>query len=170
MSAPETHLAPVTIRRAIRRSSAGLLRRGCGILCVSIVLTTIAGCQEQSTGRPASAIVELTGANFQSEVIESERPVLVEFWAPWCRPCVEMAPAMERVAREFSGRAKVGKLRIDENEDLASTFGVDAPPAFIMFRGGRVFKRRSGRQTADGLMKLVAASLRSDGPPANEEP
>lgn len=170
MSAPEAHLAPVTIRQAIRRSSAGLLWWSCAAVCGSIVLTAIAGCQQQSTGRPPSAIVELTGANFQSEVIESKQPVLVEFWAPWCRPCVEMMPALEQVARESSGRAKVGKLRIDENEEFASKFGVDAPPAVIVFRGGRVFKRRSGKQTADALRKLVAASLSDDRPEANGEP
>lgn len=124
-----------------------------------ILQTSLTGCQEQSVDQPSSSIIELTDANFRQEVIESDQPVLVEFWAPWCQPCVEMMPAMEQVAHEFSGRAKVGKLRIDENEDIASTFDVQSPPAVIVFRNGTVFKRRSGKQNESELQILLAESL-----------
>lgn len=131
--------------------------------------SVIAGCQDPLVEHSASPVIELTAANFQSEVLDAEQPVLVEFWAPWCQPCVEMAPAMEQVAQEFSARAKVARLRIDDHKDLAASFAVEAPPAFIVFRGGQVVKRRSGKHTVDGLAQLIAASL-PDGPQVDREP
>lgn len=124
----------------------------------------------QSTDQPVSAIIELTDANFQHEVIESEQLVLVEFWAPWCQPCVEMIPAMEQVAQEFSGRAKVGKVRIDEYQNIASTFDVESPPAILVFRRGQVIKRRSGKQTTESLTNVLAATLSDDDAQAASEP
>lgn len=170
MSPAEALLALVPVRQTTRRSSGGLPRPWGGAVFGLIVLTSTTGCQEQAAKQPDSAIVELTSANFQREVIESEQLVLVEFWAPWCQPCVEMMPAMEHVARQFSGRAKVGKLRIDENEGIASTFEVASPPAVIVFHHGKVIKRRSGKQTSDSLADLVTASLGNPDPRTVEDP
>lgn len=104
-------------------------------------------------------VVELTEANFHREVIESQQPVLVDFWAPWCQPCVDMAPAIEQLAQEFSGKARVGKMNVDEHPDTAARFAVSAIPTVLMFRDGDVIKRRTGSRSQGQLAKLLEESL-----------
>lgn len=125
------------------------------LIVVLYVLASSLGCTSSDGDAASDAIVEVTDANFQLEVLQVNEPVLVEFWAPWCQPCLEMAPAMEQVAKQFSGRARVARIRIDENQATASTYNVSAPPAVIVFRHGSVVKRRSGKQTSDELVALL---------------
>tara|TARA_R110002096_G_scaffold285154_2_gene478992 strand:- start:707 stop:1114 length:408 start_codon:yes stop_codon:yes gene_type:complete len=113
------------------------------------------GCHGEASTTPATNIVELTDDNFQSEVLASKQPVLVEFWAPWCRPCVEMSPIVESIAQEFSGKAKVYRMRIDSNFRTLAAFDVESPPYLILFRDGNVIKRRSGKQTERELRDLL---------------
>lgn len=140
-----------------------------GWAAVLVALALAIGCQGQFGDDPSSAIIELTDANFQREVLESKQLVLVEFWAPWCQPCLEMTPAIEQIAREFSGRAKVGRLRVDEHQELSSTFDVQSPPAVVVFRDGQVFKRRTGKQSEQDLRDLIAGSLADHQTPAGSE-
>ena len=119
-------------------------------------LAFFAGCTYRPDGETASAVVELTEASFHSEVMESDRPVLVEFWAPWCRPCLEMQPAIDQLARDFRGRVKVARLNLDESANLAASLGVNAPPVIIVFRDGKIIKRRSGRQAEHELRELIS--------------
>ena len=121
-----------------------------------LLLAFCAGCQHRSDDEAASAVVELTEASFHGEVMESDRPVLVEFWAPWCRPCLEMQPAIEQLARDFRGQVTVAKLNLDESPNLAASLGVDTPPIIIMFRDGKIIRRRSGRQTEHELRELIS--------------
>lgn len=134
-----------------------------------VLLILAVGCQGRPDDKPSSAVVELSDANFHREVLESKQLVLVEFWAPWCRPCLEMTPAIEQIAQEFSGRAKVGRLRIDDNQELSSTFDVQSPPAVIVFRDGQVIKRRTGKQSEQELRDLIAGSLVDHQTPAGSE-
>ena len=113
------------------------------------------GWHGEAGNTPAANIVELTDDNFQSEVLESKQPVLVEFWAPWCRPCVEMTPILESVAQEISGRVKVGRILFDVNAKTSKLFDVESPPTLILFRDGSVIKRRSGKQTERELRDLL---------------
>ncbi len=108
--------------------------------------------------------MELTEARFNHEVMESDRPVLVEFWAPWCQPCLEMQPAIEQLADDFRGQLKVARLNIDENPDIAASFDVNSPPVFILFRDGEVVKRRSGKQTKSALQELISEALNVTSP------
>lgn len=81
----------------------------------------------------------ITEANFQEEVLSSETPVLVDFWAPWCGPCQQMAPIIEELAHEYKDKGiKVGKLNVDENGTIANQYKVMSIPTFIVFKGGQV--------------------------------
>lgn len=88
--------------------------------------------------------IELTDHNFKTEVLNSDRPVLVDFWAEWCRPCHQIAPIVEELAEEFDGRAKVGKLNVDDNPQTARTYGVRSIPTLLIFKDGEVEEQLVG--------------------------
>jgi thioredoxin 1 len=80
-------------------------------------------------------VLEFTSDNWQTEVIGSEIPVLVDFWAPWCGPCRALGPIMDKLADQFAGKVKVGKLNVDENGDLAAQYGISSIPRILVFKG-----------------------------------
>lgn len=82
--------------------------------------------------------IEFTDGNFKSEVLDSDKPVLVDFWAVWCGPCRMIAPIVEELAGEFEGKVKVGKLDVDNNQNSAVTYGVRSIPTLLVFKGGKV--------------------------------
>ena len=88
----------------------------------------------------AGNIAEVTDSNFQAEVIESEVPVLVDFWAPWCGPCRMVSPVVEEIAEERGGELKVVKMNIDENQNTAVQFNILSIPTLIVFKNGEVAK------------------------------
>ena len=81
-------------------------------------------------------VVEFTTANWDQEVVSSSVPVLVDFWAPWCGPCRQLTPVIERLADQYAGRVKVGKLNTDDNPDIAVNFGISSIPTLLVFKGG----------------------------------
>lgn len=101
----------------------------------------------------------LTEDNFQQEVLESDQPVLVDFYADWCGPCKMMAPVVERLADKYQGRVKVGKVNVDENPGLARTYRVMSIPNFVMFKGGKVADTAIGGMPQEALDAKVAALL-----------
>ncbi len=83
-------------------------------------------------------VVTLQDSTFETEVLKSETPVLVDFWAVWCGPCKAIAPAVEEVASEFKGKVKVAKLNIDDHQGVPQQFGIRSIPTLLVFKGGRV--------------------------------
>jgi thioredoxin 1 len=84
-----------------------------------------------------------TNDNWEGEVLKAQGPVLVDFWAEWCAPCRMIAPSIEALATEFAGRVKVGKLNVDENEDVAMRYAIRSIPTLLIFKGGRVVEQRA---------------------------
>lgn len=99
----------------------------------------------------AGNVLEFTDANFQNEVLSSDQPVLVDFWAPWCGPCKMIAPTVDAVATEFSGKARVGKLNTDDNPKTATAYNISAIPALLVFKGGQIVDRFVGVVNKDKL-------------------
>ena len=96
-------------------------------------------------------VTEFTDDNFESEVLGADVPVLVDFWAEWCQPCRILAPTIDELAGEFSGRVKVGKLDTDNNRDVSFKYGISAIPTVILFKGGEVVDKFVGLTKKDDL-------------------
>lgn len=94
---------------------------------------------------------QFTDQNFEQEVLKSEKPVLVDFWAVWCGPCQMMGPIIEELAEEAKDRYKVGKLNVDENRETASKYGVMSIPTLIIFKDGKEVRQFVGVQSKEGL-------------------
>lgn len=108
----------------------------------------------------AENIVELTDANFATEVEQAKGVCLVDFWAEWCPPCRMVAPIVEEIAGEYAGKAKVGKVDTDANRDTAAKFGITAIPTLIVFKDGEVAKRFTGVTSRDDLKAALDEALK----------
>lgn len=104
-------------------------------------------------------VVVVTSQNFESEVLRSTQPVLLDFWAEWCAPCRALGPTIDALAEQFHGRVKVAKLDVDQSPDLAGQYGVQSIPTLLLFRGGNVLEQRVGLLSKDELARLLDASL-----------
>ena len=101
------------------------------------------------------ADVTITDQNFQKDVLESELPVVMDFWAPWCMPCRMVSPIIEQLAIEYEGRVVVGKMNVDENPETASQFGVMSIPTVMVFKNGKSVKSLIGAQRKDSYKKMI---------------
>ena len=100
-----------------------------------------------------------TDTNFKNEVLESKTPVLVDFWAEWCGPCRMLAPIVEKVAKDYSGKLKVGKLNVDDNPEVPQQYGIQGIPTLILFKGGELAKQMVGFQPEEKIKSAIDCIL-----------
>jgi|SRR6266542_1060495 len=96
-----------------------------------------------------------TDSAFDSDVLRSEEPVLVDFWAEWCGPCRQMAPTIDVIAQEYNGKVKVGKLDVDANGNTAMRYGIRGIPTLLLFKGGQVVEQRVGAVGKSEVQKML---------------
>jgi thioredoxin 1 len=104
-------------------------------------------------------VLTLTEGNFDATLQASPVPVLVDFWAEWCAPCKAMVPDLEAVAAQYAGRVRVGKLNVEENDQVPFQYGITAMPTLLVFTGGKVVEQRVGKMSRDQLAKLLDSHL-----------
>lgn len=102
-----------------------------------------------------AGVFEFTDANFDQEVLKSEQPVLVDFWAGWCGPCKMIAPAVESIATTYAGKLKVGKVNVDQNAATPSRYGIRGIPALLFFKGGKVVDQIVGYVPQEAIEQTV---------------
>lgn len=110
---------------------------------------------KKQKGKGFMEILTLTKENFNTEVLEAQEPVLVDFWASWCGPCRMFSPIVDEFAQENEGRVKVGKVNVDEEQELAAQYGVMSIPTAILFRGGEASATLVGVQPREKLEELL---------------
>jgi len=104
----------------------------------------------------------LTDQNFSEEVFKSPKPVLVDFWAEWCMPCQMIAPVLQEIAEKFGEKIKIGKLNIDENPLISTTFSVEAIPTLILFKNGKIIQRFTGVQPKEVIVEVINSVIEKE--------
>ncbi len=104
-------------------------------------------------------IVTLTADNFESEVLKSAQPVLVDFWAEWCGPCKMLAPVLDELAGEYAGKARIAKVNIDDHQDLAAQYDIRSIPTLLLFKDGKVASQSVGLKPKGALKQAIDAAL-----------
>ena len=117
------------------------------------------GPSETTTEKEAAMEITLTKTNFEAEVLKSDKPVLVDFWAPWCGPCRMLAPVLAEVAAEKGDKIKVGKVNVDENPELAAQYGISGIPAILLFKDGKVAATSVGFKPKAELESFIATHV-----------
>jgi len=105
------------------------------------------------------SLIEFTDANFQQEVLNSDIPVLVDFWAVWCGPCKNIAPYVEQIAGEYQGKVKVGKLDVDNNPQVSMQYGIRSIPTLLIFRDGKIADQIIGAVPKQAIVQKLESHL-----------
>ena len=107
----------------------------------------------------SNGVLEVSNYNFESEVVNSEKPVLVDFWAEWCGPCKQIAPVVEEIAGEHSDKLKVCKMDVDANRETAVQFGIRSIPTLLIFKNGEVAGSQIGAVSKQQLLEFIQAEI-----------
>jgi thioredoxin 1 len=107
----------------------------------------------------AGNVQTFSDANFQTEVLESAQPVLVDFWAPWCGPCKMIAPTIDAIATEYTGQVRVGKVNTDDNPNTATAYNISAIPTVLLFKGGQIVDKFVGVVQKDKLANSLKTHI-----------
>jgi thioredoxin 1 len=107
----------------------------------------------------ADNVIEFNDQNFDSDVLKAETPVLVDFWAVWCGPCKAIAPIVEEIANDFSGKVKVGKMDVDSNNQVAMRYGIRSIPTLLLFNNGEVVDQVIGNVGKDSIESMISKTL-----------
>lgn len=111
----------------------------------------------------SEATLELTDATFEADVEQSELPVLVDFWAPWCAPCRMLTPTIEAIAEEYSGKVRVAKMNTQDNQGIATRLQVSGLPTMILFKGGEIVDRKMGVPSKEALEEWLKEKVLAEG-------
>jgi len=122
-------------------------------------VTSISSGKEVVRMDKESPLIYLNENNFDEEILKSEKPALVDFWAPWCGPCKMIGPIIEGLAEEYRGRVKVTKLNVDDNPNKAAAYGIKIIPTLILFKDGKVLDTLVGMVSKDRLIEFVNKGL-----------
>lgn len=113
----------------------------------------------QDSVKPLDKPIEVTDATFATEVLQSELPVLVDFWAPWCGPCRMIAPVLEQMAQKYAGKIKIAKMNVDENSFIPTQYYIQAIPTLILYRAGQPVDKIVGALPGPALEKRILAHI-----------
>jgi thioredoxin 1 len=106
-----------------------------------------------------SSLIHVNDVDFEKEVLKSDQPALVDFWAPWCGPCKAIGPVVEELAESYKGRIKMAKMNVDDNPRTSATYGVRSIPTLLLFKGGKVFDTLIGLVSKERLEEFIKKSL-----------
>ena len=114
---------------------------------------------KEEFGMSSDKVVIVTDSEFDSTVLQSERPVVLDFWAEWCQPCKMLAPTIEEIAEEYEDKVKIGKLNVADNPNTATKYGIRGIPTLLFFKGGKVVQQVTGVKSKAEIKKIIDEEL-----------